>query len=166
MTPKARLATMVGAPAAALLITHVPQLEGVILRGYRDPIGIVTACAGHTKTAVLGRPYTREECERLLMEDLIEHAAPVVRCAGPVDVLGPWQMAAAVSFTFNVGAANFCGSTFARKLKARDPTACAELSRWVMAGGGKIDCRVRSNNCYGVVDRRQVERDMCEGKLA
>lgn len=160
---KARLIALIGAPAAAIVLTVVPSVEGTILRGYRDPLGVITACTGHTKTAVLGRPYSKEECEKLLVDDLVKHAEPVIRCAGTVDQLGPYRMAGAVSFAFNVGGANFCSSTFAKRLKAGDPRACEELSRWIMAGGK--DCRVRENDCYGIVTRRQIERDVCEGRV-
>jgi lysozyme len=146
--------TVGGATAAALLVSMVPKFEGVILRGHKDPIGIVTACAGHTKTAVLGRPYSKEECEALLYEDLIEHAEGVNRCVKVP--LNAGQMAAAVSFTYNVGVRRFCQSTMAKKFNAMDYAgACAELSRWTTAGG--IQFR-------GLVIRRAAERAVCEGK--
>ena len=144
----------VGAAGAAILALYVPQFEGMILRGYRDPIGVVTACAGHTKTAVLGRPYTREECERFLVEDLAEHAEGAMSC---VDVaLDTGRSAAAVSFAFNVGVAAFCGSTFAKRLNENDPNACEELDRWVFAGGQRLP---------GLVTRRATERAICEGRI-
>lgn len=140
--------------AAAILTTMVPQFEGMVLRGYKDPIGIVTACAGHTKTAVLGKPYTREECNSLLMDDLIEHAEGVNRCVKAP--LNAGQMAAAVSFTYNVGVRKFCQSTMAKKFNAMDYAgACAELSRWTTAGGVQL---------RGLVTRRAAERAVCEGQ--
>ena len=61
---KRTLQGTVGAGAAAILLSIVPKFEGVILRGYKDPIGIVTACAGQTNTGVLGRPYTPKNAPR------------------------------------------------------------------------------------------------------
>lgn len=151
-----KLVAVVGLAAAATLSTAVPKLEGMVLRGYKDPIGIVTACAGHTKTAVLGRAYSKEECVTLLQQDLAEHALGVHKCT-PLEKFTPGQRAAAVSFAFNVGVAAYCGSTFAKKLVAGDPTACAELSRWTRAGGRELP---------GLVTRRKIERDMCEGRTA
>lgn len=151
--PRKTLAALVGASCAGLLCAYVPHFEGVVLRGYADPIGVVTACAGHTKTAVLGRPYTPEECEGLLMQDLLEHAEGVLRCA-PVLEGRTWQLAAAISFTYNMGVGAFCGSTMAVKFNRWDfAGACAELDRWVHAGGQVMD---------GLVTRRKVERDLCE----
>jgi lysozyme len=153
---KARLVALVGTPCAALLLYNVPKFEGTILRGYRDPIGIVTACTGHTKTAVLGRPYTPEECQELLAADLVDAAKPVLTCT-PNLRDKPMQLAAATSLTFNIGGAAYCHSSIARKFNEGDyGGACADFSRWVYAGGRVLP---------GLVNRRAVERDMCEGRL-
>lgn len=156
MGGRAKLAGMVGAPAAALLLTYVPQFEGVILRGYKDPIGIVTACAGHTKTAVLGRPYTRAECEKLLVDDLVEHLEGVLQCTPNLKgATGP--LAAAGSFAYNVGTGAYCGSTMARLFReGKVMEACAQLGRWTYAGGRQLP---------GLVTRRATERRICEGNL-
>jgi lysozyme len=156
MAASKRLIVAVGASAAAILASYVPKFEGVVLRGYRDPVGIVTACAGHTATAVLGRPYTKAECERLLVSDLAEHAEGVNKCIKRP--LTPGQHAAFVSFAFNVGTSKFCGSTMARKANAGDmPGACAELSKWTYAAGRQLP---------GLVTRRASERAICEGRMA
>jgi len=151
---RTKLIAIVGTVCCVVLISYVPQFEGVVLRGYKDPVGIVTACAGHTATAVLGRPYTPAECEKLLVEDLIDHAAGVRRCVDTPLTTG--QLAAAVSFTYNVGVTAFCTSTFAVKLRAGDPKACEQLDRWIYAGGRVLP---------GLVTRRAAERAICEGKI-
>lgn len=148
------LKATVGAGAAALLLSYVPQFEGMILRGHKDPIGIVTACAGHTKTAVLGRPYTQAECNALLEVDLLEHADAVLRCTPGLQGK-TYPLAAAASFAYNVGGPKYCRSTMARKFNAGDIAgACAELSKWTRAGGQVLP---------GLVKRRAVERAICEG---
>ncbi len=154
-TGKRTLTATVGATVAALLISYVPKFEGTVLRGYKDPIGIVTACTGDTKFAVLGRAYTPDECNQILQSDLIAHADGVNACI--TAPLTPYQRAAAISFAFNVGVSKFCGSTMARKFNAQDYAgACAEFSRWTYAGGQQYP---------GLVSRRATERKMCEGKL-
>ncbi|MGJ7529869.1 lysozyme [Variovorax sp. GB1P17] len=152
---KKTLAAAVGAPVAAILLSVVPSLEGTILRGYRDPIGIVTACTGHTLTAVLGKPYTREECTKLLQEDLLTHADGVLACTPSLaGQTGP--LSAAVSFAFNVGTGAYCRSTMARKFNAGDVQGgCMELYRWTYAGGKQL---------AGLVRRRGIEADLCLGK--
>lgn len=149
-----KLAALVGPACCTALLIVVPLLEGTVLKGYKDPIGIVTACNGHTETAELGRPYTPEECDKLLVQDLGEHAQGVLDCV-PVP-LTAGQRAAFISFAFNVGVRKFCESTMAALANAGDMIgACAQLSRWVRAGK-----RVMK----GLVRRREIERAMCEGR--
>lgn len=149
------LKATVGAGVAAILLTYVPQFEGMVLRGYKDPIGIVTACAGHTKTAVLGRPYSKDECLVLLEKDLVEHAEPVLACT-PTLKDKPGPLAGATSLAFNIGAPNYCGSTAARRFNAGDIAGgCAALEMWNKAGGKVLP---------GLVKRRQVERAICDGR--
>lgn len=153
---KKTLTGIAGTGAAAILLAYVPQFEGMILRGYKDPIGIVTACAGHTATAVLGRPYAREECIKLLDQDLVGHAEGAMNCIRVETT--PGQRAAFISFAFNVGTSAWCGSTANRLLNAGDAAgACAQLSRWTLAGGRELP---------GLVTRRKVERAICEGKIS
>lgn len=163
MNIKAKLVTLVGAGCAAVLLNCVPQFEGMVLRGYKDPIGIVTACAGHTKTAVLGRPYTPRECVDLLTEDLVEHAEGVLKCTPTLEGR-PYQLAAATSFAYNIGVGAYCRSTTARRFNAGDIAgACRAMNesdsgapQWVTAGGVVLP---------GLVKRRATERAMCEGRL-
>ena len=150
---KKTLSATVGAGAAALLLSYVPQFEGMVLRGYKDPIGIVTACAGHTKTAVLGKPYSRAECDVLLEQDLVDHAQGVLACT-PGLRGQTYPLAAATSFAFNVGVAKYCRSSMARKFNAGDIAGgCAELPKWDKAGGRVLP---------GLVTRRAAELAICE----
>lgn len=154
-TPSRKLIATVGATAAVILMTLVPKHEGTIYRGYIDPVGIVTACTGHTRTAEM-RKYSPEECAKLLEEDLITHAVGVLKCT-PVLKDQPYPLAATVSFAFNVGVSAYCKSTMAYKFKHGDLAgACAELSRWIKGGGRVLP---------GLVTRRAEERDICEGHL-
>lgn len=152
---KARLIGIVGISAASTLGYFVPDMEGMILRGYKDPVGIVTACAGHTATAVLGKPYTRAECQILLDQDLAIHAEGVMRCVKAPITDG--QKAAFVSFAYNVGVGAFCKSTLLKRVNAGEGiAACSELSRWTTAKGKVY---------IGLVKRRAAERVICESDL-
>jgi lysozyme len=150
-----RLLAAVGAGAAALLLAAVPVFEGTLFNTYRDPIGILTACTGHTGPELrLGQIFTHEQCEQMLVDDLAQHAAKVQACVRTPLTQG--QRAAFVSFAFNVGGQAFCASTLARKANAGDmAAACAELSRWVLAGSKPLP---------GLVKRRAIERAWCEGR--
>ena len=133
MTIKQRVAAVALAfsvAGAGALIAH----EGWIKVGYKDPVGIVTACAGHTATAQLGRTYTEAECKELLRQDVREAETAVKRL---VTVrITQNQYDALVSFVFNVGQGNFARSTLLRKLNAGDCRGAAdEFLRWNRAGG-------------------------------
>lgn len=149
------LATRLGLPAlgvaTVLAVGTVSHFEGRENTAYRDPVGIVTICDGHTSTAKLGQTLSDEECDDLLAGDLGD-AFDVVDEHAEVD-LPPTRRAALASFVYNVGEGAFRGSTLLRKLNAGDVVgACNELSRWVNAGGRELP---------GLVRRRDVERWLC-----
>jgi lysozyme len=152
MNAKAKLIGKIGAAAAASAIAMVAAWEGYRPTVYADPIGRSAVCWGHDDPALKrGTTYTRAQCETMLAEDLAKHAE-ALNCIDAT--LTDGQKAAFVSFAFNVGSRAFCGSTLVRKANAGDmPGACAELSRWVMAGGKTLP---------GLVNRRAAERALCE----
>jgi lysozyme len=152
MNAKAKLIGKIGAVAAAAAVAFVAGKEGTVPRTYLDPIGIITACTGHVDPSLkLGTSYTAEQCQDMLYADLTKHADDLDCVKAP---LTDNQKVALLSFTFNVGRGSFCGSTLVRKANAGDmPGACAELSRWVMAGGRQLP---------GLVNRRAAERALCE----
>jgi len=163
MSDRAKFIAKIGAGAAVLAVTLVTGWEGYSARVSRDPIGRLQACYGHDdQTMTLGQQYSPAECRAFLDTDLLVHAG-VLDCIAwpPRGTLTDGEKAALVSFAYNVGVPKACGSTFVRRLNAGEGTAaCAELDRWVFAGGK--DCRIKSNNCIGIVNRRAAERKVCE----
>ena len=148
---RTRTATTLLALSAAgvgAIVVH----EGMQKTAYRDPVGIVTVCAGHTKTAKLGQVKTDAQCAELLRQDTAE-AQEVVRTLVKVK-LTQEQFDALVSFVFNVGSTNFRSSTLLRRINAG---ACwpagAEFDKWVYAKGTKLP---------GLVIRRADERQKFE----
>ena len=156
MNWKEKLIATIGGAAMVLAVPLVQKYEGTVLRSYRDPVGIVTACTGHTGPELkMGQAYTRQQCEDMLYKDLAQHADALACIRQP---LTDGQRAAFVSFAFNVGEGAFCGSTLVRKADAGDfDGACAELSRWTYAGGKQLP---------GLIKRRAAERQLCEAGLA
>ncbi|EFI58759.1 MULTISPECIES: lysozyme [Comamonas] len=156
MSWKAKFIAIVGAGAAAMAVPLVQHYEGTVFSTYRDPVGIITACTGHTGPELkMGQTYTREQCEDMLYKDLAKHADALNCVRAP---LTDGQRAAFLSFAFNVGDDAFCRSTLVRKANAGDINgACAELSRWTYASGKQLP---------GLVRRRAAERQLCEVGLA
>lgn len=155
LTSRPKLAATVGAVVAGLLMVLVPRHEGVIPQTYRDPVGIITACAGHTGPELkMGQVFTAAECSEMLADDLVKHARGVQDCIKVP--MSDGELAAYTSLTFNIGIRAFCGSTAARRLNAGDHAgACAAIEMWNQAGGKVLP---------GLVRRRAEERRLCEGR--
>lgn len=140
---------------SAMGIATLIGYEGSENVGYLDSVGVPTVCYGHTATAEVGKYFSDEHCERLLQEDLKEFAR-TVNTSITVPLSQP-MFDSLVSFCYNVGSHACRTSTMFRLINAREYTkAIDQFDRWVYAGGR--DCRVRSNNCYGVYTRRMAEK--------
>lgn len=148
---KTKIGVSLAAGAISIATAVVSYYEGYKPSAYRDPVGITTICYGHTATARMGQTLSQAECTALLQQDL-DHAFAVVDRRAQVE-LPPATRAALASFVYNVGEGNFARSTLLRKLNQGDLRgACHELSRWVYAGGRKLN---------GLVNRRATEQEIC-----
>ncbi|HHT0380808.1 lysozyme [Klebsiella michiganensis] len=157
MSPKLRnkIAAAIGGGAIAIatvMLSGKDGLEGREYVPYRDVVGVLTVCDGHTGSDIIpGRHYSDAECDALTRGDL-------QRIARQVDPhikvpITETQRAAIYSFAYNVGATATINSTLLKKLNARDYAgACAELKRWVYAGGQRWK---------GLINRRDVEYQVC-----
>ena len=133
----------------------VTWFEGRSLVAYLDPVGIPTICEGVTQGVKLGDRATPAQCDQLLQRELRIALTAVDR---QVRVpLPDTRRAALGSFVYNVGEGQFSSSTLLRLLNSGDERgACAQLSRWVYAGGKQL---------AGLVNRRAAERELCEIRL-
>jgi len=141
--------------ALALAMAVIMKWEGRRFVPYRDPVGVLTVCYGHTGPDVIeGNRYTLAECKALLQRDTDIAEAIVQRC---LPMPKPKHVQAAlVSATFNIGERVVCGSTLQRLALAGDwPGACAQLDRWKYAKGRVL---------RGLERRRADERALCEGQ--
>ena len=151
---KARIGASALALSAAALV-GIAVHEGYIPQAYLDAVGVQTIGFGTTGGV---KPGDKTDPVRALIRlnaDADRMQAELHICIGDVPMYQhEWD--AVVSWTYNVGTGAACGSTLVRKLKAGDYAgACAELDRWVMAGGRVLP---------GLVKRRAAERSLCEGK--
>lgn len=160
MPPKLRNSVIAAVPAGAIAIaaalitgpTGNDGLEGVRYTPYQDVVGVWTVCFGHTgKDVMLGKTYTRAECDALLNKDLATVARqinPYIKVPIPETTRG-----ALYSFVYNVGAGNFKTSTLLRKINHGDTKgACDQLRVWIYAGKKKW---------VGLMTRREIEREVC-----
>lgn len=137
---------------ATVIVSGKDGLEGREYLPYRDIVGVLTVCDGHTGSDIIpGKRYTDKECNALTRADM----ALIARQVDPhIRVKATdTQRAAIYSFAYNVGATATINSTLLKKLNARDYAgACNELKRWVFAGGKKWK---------GLMNRRDVEYEVC-----
>ncbi|MTC33442.1 glycoside hydrolase family protein [Providencia alcalifaciens] len=140
-----------------LTVAMVTEFEGYDPKPYRDVVGVLTVCYGHTGSDIIPtKTYTKAECKALLEKDL----AIVAKAVNPLIKVNipDYTRAALYSFTYNVGTGAFSRSTLLKKLNAGDHIgACNELKRWIYAGGVKWK---------GLMTRREVEEAVCLGEFA
>lgn len=142
---------------AGAIVAH----EGMRPVAYRDPVGIVTVCAGHTKTAKLGEVKSKAECLKLLQQDVAHAEAAIKRLT--TTPLTQRQYDALVSFVFNLGEGNYAKSTLLERINAGQCHRAADeflkwnkATRWrIVAPGGP---RVKESVVLpGLTARRQEE---------
>jgi lysozyme len=128
----------------------IKRFEGCRLKAYKCPAGIWSIGYGSTRGVTEGMRITQEQADDRLADDL-KHAEDAVRRLCPSG-LNENQIAALVSFTFNVGAGALARSTLLKYLKRSDTLAAAcEFGKWVYADGKLVP---------GLVKRRTAERDL------
>ena len=129
----------------------IKSFEGIRLTAYWDSLGSVwTIGYGHTGGVYDGQVITQAQAEELLRQDTgsaqstVNNNVTVTLTQGQFDAL--------VSFTFNCGSGAFTSSTLLVLLNQGNYSgACAELDKWVHAGGVVVQ---------GLVNRRNAEQDL------
>lgn len=154
-----------GAGVGASLMTFVmsfavPQIqgaEGTKFIPYHDVGGILTVCSGHTgPDVVVKKVYTPAECDTLTETDAQKAAAGVLKVS-PQLLYHPVQLAAAISFSYNVGVGAYDKSSVERAFNAGNfVLGCNDLLKYDMAGG---------KYSQGLHNRRVAERAICLSTL-
>jgi len=162
---KAKAAAGLTGAAAIAFAAYVGGLqyrEGTAYKAYLDGVKVWTICMGDTNNVHEGMTATKAECD--------ERDARNARFAW--DYVGTvvtrdisWgQYKAYADYAFNAGVGNLSKSSMlALANQGQKQESCDAFLNYMMAGrpGHKVDCRIRSNNCIGVVGRRQWERKVC-----
>lgn len=134
-------------------IEIIKRYEGLRLKTYKCPAGVLTIGYGHTKTAKQGQVITEDYAVELLRLDIADAERAVNKYVkAPINQN---QFDALSSFVFNLGSGNFRSSTLLKKLNARDYLGAAnEFKRWNKAGGKVLN---------GLVRRRESEANLFIG---
>lgn len=143
--------------ALAIATCFIPSHEGNSLKAYQDVVGVYTICGGVAYVKP-GSTATASQCKAMTDSTIGKFMTQVAQLV-PENTT-PKTLAADTSFAYNIGIVGFShSSTLKLQNQGKIPESCEAMLKWYMAGGK--DCRVRENNCYGVWQRRQDERDLC-----
>lgn len=135
-------------------LSLIKHFEGLELKAYRCPAGVLTIGYGSTgKHVKPGMVITEDEAEALLRKDVgpFEDAiGKLVRVKLDQD-----EFDALVAFSYNIGAGAFAESTLLKKLNAGDfGGAYKEFARWNKAKGKVLK---------GLTKRRAAEAALFAG---
>lgn len=141
----------------SLIVPQIQTFEGNRNVAYRDIGGVLTVCSGHTgPDVVVNKVYSPTQCANLTQQDAQKAAAGVLK-ASPHLLYHIMQLAAAISFSYNVGVGTYDKSSVARDFNAGNfAVGCSDLLKYTNAGG------VYS---VGLADRRQKEYIICTSTL-
>ncbi|MFV2948030.1 lysozyme [Pseudomonas japonica] len=131
-------------------LNMIKSFEGLRLQAYQDSVGVWTIGYGATRGVKAGMSITKEQAERMLLNDVQRFEPEIERLV--IAKLSQNQWDALVCFTYNLGATNLESSTLRRLLNDGDYAGAAgQFSRWNKAGGKILP---------GLVRRRAAERDL------
>lgn len=141
--------------AVAMAVSVLVGVEGLSTKPYQDTGGVWTICYGETQGVTAKTPVaTKEKCFGMLNEEAADVAAKITPFLPAI--LNSNQLAALISFCYNVGVQACKNSTlFLYINEGQMELVPGQFARWVYVD--RKDCRIRKNNCYGLVERRQAE---------
>lgn len=151
----------VGATLSAIILQAVvPTIqgfEGTKFSVYHDIGNVLTVCSGHTGPDVtVGKVYTPAQCQSLTEHDATI-AAKGVLAVSPQLIYHPMQLAAAISFSYNVGVGTYGKSSVASNFNTGNLVAgCNALLKYSQAGG---------KFSQGLYNRRVQEQTLCLSSL-
>jgi lysozyme len=138
----------ISADCVEFIKTH----EGLRLKAYVCPAGVLTIGYGHTKTVTPGMIIARAEADQLFLRDVAEFETGVMQACG---TQLQHRFDALVSFAFNVGLAALRRSTLIKHVRDENYKAAADqFLRWN---------KVKGRPNAGLTKRRRQERLMFLG---
>lgn len=138
----------------------IKLFEGCKLEAYLCPAKVVTIGYGSTGRHVrMGMRITQSEADKLLADDLRPREAALRELIGDAPTTSD-QFSAMLSLLYNVGAANFKGSTVLRKHKAGDIAGASDA----FLAWNKARVRGKLTILPGLTRRRAAERRLYRGE--
>ena len=139
------------------VVPAIQGFEGTRLQAYHDIGGILTVCSGHTgPDVVVNKVYTPNQCNTLTQQDAQKAASGVLRVS-PQLIYHPMQLAAAISFSYNVGVGTYDHSSVAAAFNVGNFIGgCNDLLKYDNAGG---------KYSVGLHNRRVQEQSICLSTL-
>lgn len=115
------------------------------------PGDVPTLGFGTTEGVTPGDRITPPQAVQRALRDVQKFEGAVKQCV--TVPLYQYEYDAYIQLSYNIGAANFCGSTLVKKLNAQDYSgACREILRWDKFKGQPLP---------GLTKRRQQEYRLC-----
>lgn len=140
------------AAAVALILPSIQRDEGYVPHPYRDVVGVLTVCYGHTGPDIQIRTYTNKECKVLLYDDVVKFATGVVKITPSIENR-VYTLAATISFAYNIGLTKYADSSIAKEFNAGHyKQGCTNMLKYTYAKGKYIQ---------GLANRRQGEYALC-----
>ena len=133
-----------------LAIAIIKHFEGFRSTPYYCSSGVLTIGYGRTKNVRLRDTTTWAKEDHWLINEVLKINSFINQVVEPY--MSPSQMAALISFIYNVGLGNFNRSTLLKRLNNEDKRASDELLRWTKGSSGL--------NLPGLVRRRKTEKHL------
>lgn len=130
----------------------IKKHEGLRLKAYRCPAGVLTIGYGHTGPDVKEGLEINQAKANCLLDSDVRFAVKKVNELVKKPITQN-QFDALVSFTFNLGPGNLAKSTLLKKVNADpgDKSIRTELGKWVNSGGKPLP---------GLIARRKEEAEL------
>ena len=134
--------------------------EGLRLKAYRCPSGVLTIGYGHTKKVKPGDVISKDTAVIFFVED-VERVERQLDAENYSKHLSQGQYDAVIDFIFNLGWGKYRSSTLRKKLlcNVNDATIPNEFRRWVYGTDPKTGAKIK---LPGLVKRREWEAQMYE----
>ena len=139
-----------------LAVDLIGKWEGKRNNAYRDVVGVVTICYGHTRTAKMGQFKTDEQCNVMLLEEIHEYRdnlLPYFTTETRSKRLPDPRLVAYTSLAYNIGWGGAGKSTATRRLNAGNIKGGCDAIQWFNKAGGRV--------WRGLVRRRADEHQIC-----